>query len=63
MVRLSVVGDTRLPYYDATFDNNEENQCEPGVTRIHLRINRYPPALTGATKTTSTIIGLTLIGV
>jgi hypothetical protein len=59
---ISVVGDTRLPYYDATFDNNEENQTNL-VSLANLRINRYPPALTGATKTTSTIIGLTLIGV
>jgi len=59
---LSVLGDTRLPYYNATFDDNEENKTNL-ISLGNLRFNRYPPALTGATKTTGTIIGLTLIGV
>jgi len=60
--QLSVVGDTRLPYYDATFDNNAENSASL-VDLDTPRANRYPPAITGAAKTRNTIIGLSLIGV
>lgn len=60
--QLSVLGDTRLPYYDATFDNNSENSASL-VDLDTPRANRYPPALTGVGKTRNTIIGLTLIGV
>jgi len=60
--QLSVVGDTRLPYYQATFDDTEENRTNL-VSLSNLRANRYPPAITGGSKTRNTIIGLTLIGV
>ena len=60
--QLSVLGDTRLPYYDATFDNNAENSASL-VDLDTPRANRYPPAITGAAKTRNTIIGLSLIGV
>ena len=60
--QLSVVGDTRLPYYQATFDDTEENRTNL-ISLSNLRANRYPPAITGGSKTRNTIIGLTLIGV
>jgi len=60
--QLSVLGDTRLPYYDATFDNNTENSASL-VDLDTPRALRYPPAATGAGKTRNTIIGLSLIGV
>jgi len=58
---LSTVGDTRLPYYKATFDATNENQ-DNLVSLSNARSQRYPPASSG-TGTANTIIALTLIGV
>lgn len=59
---LSAVGDTRLPYYQATFDATNENQ-DNLISIFNPRSERYPPALVGASQTANTIIALTLIGV
>ncbi len=60
--QLSTVGDTRLPYYQATFDATSENQ-DNLVSLANARSQRYPPAVSGITNTANTIIALTLIGV
>ena len=59
--QLSTVGDTRLPYYQATFDATNENRNNL-VSFANARSQRYPPAASG-TATANTIIALTLIGV
>ena len=59
---LSVVGDTRLPYYQATFDATNENR-DSLVSLANARSKRYPPAVSGMSNTADAIIALTLIGV
>lgn len=60
--QLSTVGDTRLPYYQATFDATNENQNNL-ISIFNARSERYPPALAGTSQTANTIIAISLIGV
>ena len=59
--RLLGLADINLPYYNATFDPNDQNK-DNLVSLSNARSNRYPPATSSNQQTSSTIIALTLIG-